>query len=280
MGRADRIARWLRWRNLQILWASSATRAEDDEDFRGELSAIRDAIGRNLAALLGRSKRKNFRLWQDVEAIAPGKMWGTEIAKAIEEFVFFVPIVTPRGVASPYCKSEFELFLAREKALGRSDLVFPILYIRVPAFWDEAKRRKDRVLAIVAERQFVDWQSFRYADVNSEAFGREIGRFCEKIAETLNETWISPGERRELEAEAKRRAEEEERIRQEAQAKRKAAEQERLRNEAKEQRAPLTAATVGIFDDEARKLANEQAEQARSQAQREVERSKIAHAIG
>ena len=136
------------------------------------------------------------------------------------------------------------------------------------------------MLAIVAERQFVDWQSFRYADVNSEAFGREIGRFCEKIAETLNETWISPGERRELEAEAKRRAEEEERIRQEAQAKRKAAEQERLRNEAKEQRAPLTAATVGIFDDEARKLANEQAEQARSQAQREVERSKIAHAIG
>ena len=64
---------------------------EDDEDFRGELSAIRAAIGRNLAALLGRSKRQNFRLWQDMEAIAPGKLWETEIANAIEESVSSFP---------------------------------------------------------------------------------------------------------------------------------------------------------------------------------------------
>jgi hypothetical protein len=175
---------------------------EGDEDFRGELSAIRSAIGRNLAALLGRSKRQNFRLWQDVEAIARGKLWETEIAKAIEEAVFFIPIVTPRAVQSPYCKSEFESFLARERAFGRDDLVFPILYIPVPALRDEAKRRNDRVLTIVAERQFVDWRSFRYDDVNSTAFRQKIGLFCEKVAKALNETWISPEERRELDAEA------------------------------------------------------------------------------
>ena len=86
---------------------------EDDEDFRRELSAMRAAIGRNLAALLGRKKRQDFDLWQDVDAIAPGKMWEREIAKAIEESVFFIPIVTPRAVASPNCRSEFESFLAR-----------------------------------------------------------------------------------------------------------------------------------------------------------------------
>ena|SRR6202035_5192051 len=112
---------------------------EDDEDFRGELSAIRAAIGRNLAALLARSKLQNFRRWQDVEAIAPGKMWETEIAKAIGESAFFIPIVTPRAVASPHCKCEFESFLAREQALGRNDLVFPILYIQVPSLKDEAR---------------------------------------------------------------------------------------------------------------------------------------------
>jgi hypothetical protein len=105
---------------------------EDDEDYRGELSAIRAAIGRNLAALLGRSKQQNFRLWQDVEPIAPGKLWDTEITTAIEEAVFFIPIVTPRAVQSPYCKSEFESFLARERAIARNDLVFPILYLPVP----------------------------------------------------------------------------------------------------------------------------------------------------
>jgi formylglycine-generating enzyme required for sulfatase activity len=186
---------------------------EDDEDFRGELSAIRDAIGRNLAALLGRKKRQDFRLWQDVEAIAPGKLWETEIAKAIEESEFFIPIVTPRAVASPYCKSEFESFLARERALRRNDLVFPILYVPVPGLRDEARRRNDRVLTIVAERQFEDWSSFRHEDVNATAFRQRIGRFCEKIAETPHETWISAEERHQLEAEARRRAEEERALR-------------------------------------------------------------------
>ena len=205
---------------------------EDDEDFRGELSAIRAAIGRNLAALLGRSKRRNFHLWQDVEAIAPGKLWETEIAKAIEESVFFIPIVTPRAVQSPYCKSEFESFLARELALARNDLVFPILYLPVPALRDEAKRRNDRVLTIVAERQFVDWRSYRHVDVSTTPFGQEIGRFCENIADTLHETWISPEERRRLEAESRKRAEDEERVRRQAEAKRQADERERLLEEA------------------------------------------------
>ena len=146
--------------------------------------------------------------------------------------MFFIPIVTPRAVASTYCKSELVLFLAREQALARNDLVFPILYLPVPALRDEAKRRSDRVLTIVAQRQFVDWHSFRHDDVNSTPFGQEIGRFCEKIAQTLHETWISPEDHRELEAEAERRAEDEERVRQEAEAKRRAEERERPRREA------------------------------------------------
>ena len=38
---------------------------EDDEAFKGSLSALRDAIQRELSAQLGRSKR-TFRLWQDL----------------------------------------------------------------------------------------------------------------------------------------------------------------------------------------------------------------------
>jgi hypothetical protein len=111
---------------------------EDDEAFRGALSALRDGIHRELSAQLGRSKR-NFRLWQDQAAIAPGKLWETEIKNAVQQAVFFIPIVTPRAVTSKYCKFEFEAFLARERELGRDDLVFPILYISVPAIEDEAQ---------------------------------------------------------------------------------------------------------------------------------------------
>jgi hypothetical protein len=105
---------------------------EDDEAFKGALSALRGAIQRELGARLGRSQT-NFRLWQDQEAIAPGKLWESEIKAAIEQAVFFLPIVAPRAVSSRYCKFEFDTFLARQQVLGRADLVFPVLYIDNPA---------------------------------------------------------------------------------------------------------------------------------------------------
>jgi hypothetical protein len=72
---------------------------EDDEAFEGTLSALRDGIQRELSAQLGRS-RTTFRLWQDRSAIAPGQLWEAEIDTAVEQAVFFIPIVTPRAVAA------------------------------------------------------------------------------------------------------------------------------------------------------------------------------------
>ncbi len=92
---------------------------DDDESYKGRLSALREAIHQELSAQLGRSK-KAFRLWQDREAIAPGKLWELEITNAVEQSVFFIPIVTPRAVNSDYCKFEFEFVSnARARAWSR-----------------------------------------------------------------------------------------------------------------------------------------------------------------
>jgi hypothetical protein len=180
---------------------------EDDEAYEGTLSGLRDAIQRELSAQLGRS-RTNFRLWQDQKAIAPGKLWELEIKTAVKQAVFFIPIVTPRAVNSHYCQFEFEEFLAREQELGRSDLVFPLLYIRVPALESEAQWRNDPVLSIIGSRQYVDWRPLRHLDARTPTVREQIERFCDKIVEALREPWVSPQERR---LEAARRAEEEKR---------------------------------------------------------------------
>jgi tetratricopeptide (TPR) repeat protein len=198
---------------------------EDDEDSRGRLSALRDAIQRELRGQLGRSK-STFRLWQDQAAIAPGKLWEMEITKAVDESIFFIPIVTPTAIKSKYCRFEFESFLAREKAIGRSDLVFPILYIDVPALKNEGKWRDDPVLSIIARRQYVDWRSLRHFDDTTDV-REKIERLCEKIVEALNAPWTSPEERRRMEeAKAQQQAEEEAR-RLEAEAKRREKEEKR-----------------------------------------------------
>jgi TIR domain len=157
---------------------------EDDEDFGGMLSGLRDAIQRELRAQLGRSKT-TFRLWQDKEAIAPGTLWETEIRNAAAQAVFFIPIVTPRMVNSKYCQFEFDTFLARERALGRSDLIFPILYVPVQGLQNEGQWRNNAVLSFVAERQYVDWQKFRYSDFSNPALREAVGSFARGIVETL-----------------------------------------------------------------------------------------------
>ena len=178
---------------------------EDDEAFRGTLSALRDAIQRELGAQLGRSKR-NFRLWQDKEAIAPGKLWESEIKTAVEQSVFFIPIVTPRVVNSEYCQFEFKSFLARERGLGRTDLVFPILYISVPALEDELQWRNHPVLSAIAKRQYVDWRSMRHLDIQSTAVREAIERFCSKIVEALHQSRVSMDDRQRQDAKATRNA--------------------------------------------------------------------------
>lgn len=197
---------------------------EDDEAFAGSLSALGDGIQRELGAQLGRSK-KTFRLWQDQEAIAPGTLWETEIKAAVEQSLFFIPIVPPRAVYSEYCQFEFKAFLSRERTLGRSDLVFPILYIGVPALENEAQWRAHPVLSIIGQRQYVDWRPFRHHDVHTTAVRAAIERCCQKIVEALQRPWLSPEERQAQAEAAEQQRIEEERLRQEeADARRRAEE--------------------------------------------------------
>jgi hypothetical protein len=201
---------------------------EDDDDSEGTLSALRVRIQRELSAQLGRS-RATFRLWQDQEAIAPGKLREAAIKEAVEQAVFFILIVTPRAVHSHHCRFEFEACLARGSALGRTDLVFPLLYIRVPALENEALWRKDSVLSIVGSRQYVDWRDFRHLDVRETTVRKKIERFCDNIVEALREPWIPPEDfRKQQEIEVQQRGEEERRV----EAARRAEEEERQQAEA------------------------------------------------
>jgi hypothetical protein len=220
---------------------------EDDDDSHGALTALRERIQRELRGQLGRSM-KTFRLWQDKEAIAPGTLWAAEIKTAVAQAVFFIPIITPTVVRSPYCKFELESFLAREAELGRSDLVFPILYIRVPELEDSARQQNDPVLSIIAKRQYLDWREFRHRDVQSTDVKEAVERFCAKICEALHRSWLSREEREKQQEIAALQQAEAERACREAEAKRSAEEAASQRAKAVENRRR---------DEEARKQAAE-----------------------
>jgi flagellar biosynthesis GTPase FlhF len=201
----------------------------DDEHSQGSLSRLRAQIYNELRLQLG----FNFRLWQDAVAIPEGTLWEGEIKRAISESVFFIPIVTPSSVASIHCRMEFESFLARERALDRNNLIFPLLYVRVPALEKEELWRQDPLLDIIGRRQYFDWQRFRHRNFTEAETAEKIEQYCRNIVESLQQPWVSPAERRAAEeAQARRMAEQvrrekEEKARQHAEAKaREKAEQE------------------------------------------------------
>ena len=182
----------------------------------------------------------------------------TDIKKAVAELAFFIPIITPTAVRSRYCKFEFETFLAREKELGRSNLVFPILYISVPALTGD-RWREDPLLAIIGSRQYEQWQNLRHLDPSSTEVALRVEKLCENISKALRQQWLSPQERHEAEA---RRVAEDERRRQEKlerEAQRVAEEEHRRQEAEAKRRLEETEVEKRRQDNERRKRENEAA---------------------
>jgi hypothetical protein len=234
---------------------------EDDSGAAGRLTKLRERIHEELRSQLGR-RRSNFRLWQDKAAIAEGALWDNEIRAAVAQSVFFVPIITPTTLKSEHCKTEFDLFLAREQELGRNDLVFPILYIRVPELEDETGWRDHPVLSIVGRRQYLDWRAFRHLDADAREVGVAIERFCQSIHDALNRPWLAPEARRRRDEEQARRAKELEdaqRQNEQENARRQKEEDARQRAEEVRRREEL---------EQERRLKEERRQSAATQAQR------------
>jgi hypothetical protein len=221
----------------------------DDEHSQGALTRLRAQIYNELRMQLG----INFKLWQDSTAIPEGVLWEGEIKKAISEAVFFIPIVSPSSMASKHCRMEFEAFLEREAALGRTNLVFPLLYIRVPALEKEEQWRNDPVLNVVGARQYVDWQRFRHRSLADAEVAEKVEQYCRNIVEALQQHWISPEQRlllEETEALRKTQLQEEEKkrlavaaveARRKAEQRRHIEEELQRRQAQKEERARLAA---------------------------------------
>jgi hypothetical protein len=177
---------------LPILSAFSATRARTTRAPAGSCQSLESAFRRNCA----------------FNSVGPGKI--SDYGRTRPQW---------RTVRSSYCKFEFESFQAREKELDRNNLIFPILYVPVPALTDD-RWRQDPLLAIIGSRQYEQWQNLRHLDVSSSEVALRVEKFCANICRALEQEWLSPEQRRVAEArraaDAKRRRQQQAKIKQRA----------------------------------------------------------------
>src|SRR5262249_44124388 len=155
--------------------------------------------------------------------------WKDKLNEAVSESVFFITMVSPSALNSPFCRYEFESFLERERELGRDDLIFPVLYISVPELEQKNRTETDVFITIVKDREYVDWRGIRHRTKDAQEVKETVEQFCNHVVRALRKKWLSPEEREQIETEsrqedeAKRKAEEDER--------RKVAEQKRAEDE-------------------------------------------------
>jgi formylglycine-generating enzyme required for sulfatase activity len=130
------------------------------------------------------------RIWQDLEAIAYGTTWLTEIEQAIAETSFFIPIVTRAFLESKMCCQEVMLFHRRQLALGRNDLIFPFHFMDVTRV--QADECNDPVvLPLLQERQAFNFSRLRLRDPHSEEVATTLANLAAAIDDALRRTGIA-----------------------------------------------------------------------------------------
>nr|WP_294543245.1 SUMF1/EgtB/PvdO family nonheme iron enzyme [uncultured Rhodopila sp.] len=156
----------------------------DDRAAGNRLSRLRVRLADELQLLVGRTK---VQIFQDIAAIPHGAEWEQAINAAIGASSFMIPIVTPGFLQSEWCCREVLQFRKREIELGRSDLIFPFLYIDTG---DVGPDRDDEcfspeVFHLLRSRQHADFCDLRYHDVEGPDVSRRLGALAKSVRGAL-----------------------------------------------------------------------------------------------
>lgn len=137
-----------------------------------------------------------FPIFQDRNDLEWGQNWAERIDKAIgEEVTFFIPIITPSFFKSDACRKELTIFLEREKALGRNDLILPLYYVKTRLIDDEKSRKEDALAEAIAQHQWRDWRPLRHEEFTFPNVGKALemlGSHIVQAIERLNSSPVTP----------------------------------------------------------------------------------------
>lgn len=149
----------------------------DDLAENGRISELRKKLESELRVLSG----DLWEVFQDTEDIDIGQPWQQRLGEGLAVSTFFVAILTPTYFKRPFCRGELEQFFAREKEMGRNDLIFPVLYLQTPMLTDADAIQADSLASMVAARQCDDWRQDRNFSLKSNRVKERITQLAEAI---------------------------------------------------------------------------------------------------
>ena len=160
----------------------------DDAHDDGQLTAFRDRLAAEVRAQTG----EKFPIFQDRADIAWGQNWQRRIEERLDGVTLLLVIITPGFFRSTACRQELERFAARERELGRDDLILPVYYISAPEIDDPARRDSDPLAGLLASRQLADWRELRFEPLTTPVARRAMARLAARMRDASWLPAISP----------------------------------------------------------------------------------------
>ena len=156
----------------------SYVRTDDDD---GGITALCGALEREVRLQLGRP----FQIFRDVEDVRWGQRWKRRIDDTLDNASVLIPIITPGFFTRPECRNEVERFLAREKELGRDELIFAIHYV-------ETRPGDDALAQELFARQMADWRQLRVEPLTDTAVRKRLVELGTRIRDVFGTSSSPP----------------------------------------------------------------------------------------
>ena len=173
----------------------------DDAHDQGQLSEFRERLAAEVRAQTG----QGLEIFQDRTDIAWGQNWRKRIDEALDAATLLLVIMTPEFFRSEMCRKEVDRFAARERMLGRSDLILPVYYISAREVEDSAVQASDEIAVLLTARQFADWRELRFKPLASPAARRALAELASRMGDRFRQQapaqeWPTGSHGRQVEA--------------------------------------------------------------------------------
>jgi hypothetical protein len=153
----------------------------NDQNDDGWVSEFRERLSAEVRVQLG----EEFPIFQDRKDIAWGQSWQKRIDEALDTATLLVVIITPGFFRSSACRTEVERFLARERELGRDDLILPVYYVSTPELDNPERGDTDELARVLRSRQFADWRELRFESLASAEARRAVAELAKRMRDTF-----------------------------------------------------------------------------------------------
>lgn len=160
--------------NLKGFWSYVH---DDDKAEKGRIAQLVHDIVDQYGLITG----DRIEVFLDKDDLNWGDKWRDKIDNNLGSIAFFIPVLTPRYLMSVECRREMQYFLSKAIDLGISELLLPLLYVKIPQMADTES--EDELLKIIKSTQYEDWTETRFFDSSSTEYRRAVNALAKRLVE-------------------------------------------------------------------------------------------------